>query len=636
MTDSSLIDWQDGQPVSRLYGDVFFSRASGIEETRHVFLERNRLAERWAALRARQFIVGETGFGTGLNFLCAWKLWSEHAPAGAWLHFYSVEKHPLRASELREALALWPELAAQRDALLAQYRDLPPGWHRFILADARVTLTLAVTDVAEALAQLDVAADAWFLDGFSPARNPAMWTPEVLDAVAAHTRPGGTFATYTAAGEVRRGLQSAGFEVERAQGHGSKREMLCGVLREAPPVQPGKPWFARPAPELERHALVIGGGLAGTAAAASLALRGWRVDLLESYAQLATEASGNPQAMLYARLSAHATPLRDFLVSAYAYAVRSLPYARCGLLQLAFDEEEVQRQEALAHQAFPSSFLRAVDAAEAARLCGLPVEQSALWFDEGGWADPAALCETFAEHPNIRLHLNRGITALDRSGDGWRAMRDGVEVARAPALVLAGAGGIRRFQQSAHLPLATIRGQLTSVPATTESAALKAVVCGEGYLAPAMHGRHTAGATHKFKDESIDVREEEHEENLAKIAALFPGLRFNKDGLEGRAGLRISAPDYLPLVGPLADPASFNITYAPLANDATLPLRAPAPWQPGLYVSTAHGSRGLLSAPLAGELLAAYLNGEPAPLAKSTMDALHPSRFLLRKLIRSA
>lgn len=634
MSDSSLIDWQDGQPVSRLYGDVFFSRASGIDETRHVFLGHNRLAERWAALGSPNFIIGETGFGTGLNFLCARQLWQRCATPGAWLHFFSVEKHPLSAKELSAALALWPELAEQRDALLAQYRDLPHGWHRFVFADARVTLTLAVADVEEALAQLDVQVDAWFLDGFSPALNPAMWTAEVLQLIAQHTRPGGSFATYTAAGEVRRMLQGAGFEVERVPGYGSKREMLCGRLTGARSPVKDKPWFARPAAARERRAIVIGGGLAGTAAAASLAMRGWQIDLIEGGDHLAAEASGNQQAMLYARLSAHATPLRDFLIAAYSHALRSLPYTRCGLLQLAFDDDEAQRQAVLAAQSFPTSFLRPVDPAEASQLCGLPVTQSGLWFENGGWAEPAKLCEAFAAHSNIRVRLHSPVQTLQRDAEEWCAIGSSGEIARAPVVILANAGGVRRFAQSTHLPLTTIRGQVTQFAATPETAALKAVVCAEGFLAPATEGRHTTGATHKFKDEGTDLRTAEHEENLGKLAVLFPSLKLDLGDLDGRAGMRISSPDYLPLIGPLVDAAAFNEIYAPLARDASLPLQDAAPWQRGLYVSVGHGSRGLLSAPMAGELLAAYLNGEPAPLPKQVADVLHPSRFLFRKLIR--
>jgi tRNA 5-methylaminomethyl-2-thiouridine biosynthesis bifunctional protein len=223
------LDWQDGQPFCALFGDVYFSRDSGLEETRHVFLGGNRLAERFAALPAGQsFTIGETGFGTGLNFLCAWKLFEQHAPAGADLNFVSVEKFPLTSEELRAALALWPELHGYADALWAQWQEMTPGWNRWSFAGGRVRLALACCDVLQALPEFPVA-DAWFLDGFSPARNPEMWAQPVLDGIAHVSRPCATLATYTCAGWVRRGLQQAGFRVEKAAGFGRKREMLHGV-----------------------------------------------------------------------------------------------------------------------------------------------------------------------------------------------------------------------------------------------------------------------------------------------------------------------------------------------------------------------------------------------------------------------
>ena len=298
-----LLDWQDGQPVSRRFGDVYFSRASGIDETRHVFLAGNRLAQRFAALTADAvFGIGETGFGTGLNFLCAWRLFDQTAPPGARLHFVSAELDPLPAHELEAALALWPELAHWRTALLLQYGALPPGWHRFVFDGGRVMLTLVVGDARETLAQLDARVDAWFLDGFSPAKNAELWEPGVLRAVADHSRPGATFATYTCAGAVRRGLEQAGFRVEKSAGFGPKREMLRGELAAVggAPAQDSL---------VGREAIVVGGGLAGTSAARSLAQRGWHVQLIERHSQLAAGASGNPQGILYARLSAAQDPV---------------------------------------------------------------------------------------------------------------------------------------------------------------------------------------------------------------------------------------------------------------------------------------------------------------------------------------
>src|SRR5574340_886234 len=287
--------WQDGLPFSPRFGDVYFSADSGLGETRHVFLQNNRLAERFAALAAGESLsVGETGFGTGLNFLCAWQLFEQTAPPGASLDFFSVEKFPLEDDELRAALALWSELVPFADALLARWRRRVPGWNRWSFG--RVRLTLAIGDVAEALPQLpDGAVDAWFLDGFSPAKNPEMWSEAVLAHLARASRPGATLATYTSAGWVRRGLQQAGFEVERVPGFGRKREMVCGILSLSfPRTRESSEEIIR-APQ---SAIVIGGGIAGCAAAHALAQRGVQVTLLERAPRLATAASGNPRGIL--------------------------------------------------------------------------------------------------------------------------------------------------------------------------------------------------------------------------------------------------------------------------------------------------------------------------------------------------
>ncbi|MFZ3019626.1 MAG: tRNA (5-methylaminomethyl-2-thiouridine)(34)-methyltransferase MnmD, partial [Gallionella sp.] len=220
--------WQDGLPFSSHFGDVYFSADSGLEETDHVFLQANRLAERFAALSAGEsFAVGETGFGTGLNFLCTLRLFERTAPPGASLDFFSVERFPLKDDDLRAALALWPELAAGAETLLARWRRRVPGWNRWSFG--RVRLTLVIADIAEALPQLpENAMDAWFLDGFSPAKNPEMWSEQALTAIARASRAGATISTYTSAGWVRRGLLQAEFDVARAPGFGFKREMLRG------------------------------------------------------------------------------------------------------------------------------------------------------------------------------------------------------------------------------------------------------------------------------------------------------------------------------------------------------------------------------------------------------------------------
>ena len=228
--------WQNGLPFSSQFGDVYFSDDSGLEETRHVFLQGNRLVDRFAALSAgERLTIGETGFGTGLNFLCTCQLFLQYAPIGANLDFFSVEKFPLEEEELHAALKLWPELAIYVDVLLKCWHRRVPGWNRWSFFDGRVQLTLVIGDVSEVLPHLpDSVVDAWFLDGFSPAKNPEMWSDEVLVGVARTSRVAATFATYTCAGWVRRGLQQAGFVVEKISGFGRKREMLRGTMLKLP------------------------------------------------------------------------------------------------------------------------------------------------------------------------------------------------------------------------------------------------------------------------------------------------------------------------------------------------------------------------------------------------------------------
>lgn len=651
MTDQAhaQLDWDDqGQPLSRTFGDVYFSRASGLEETRHVFLAHNRLAERCAALPAGgRLSIGETGFGTGLNFLCAWQLFERSAPADARLHFVSVEKYPLTRADLGRALALWPELEPWAAQLLAQYHAVHAGFQRFVFAGGRVVLTLLVGDVLDCLPQLDAAIDAWFLDGFSPAKNPQMWTPELFAQLARLSAPGATLATFTCAGFVRRGLLEAGFAMAKVKGFGHKREMLAGQFQGSA-AAPGKPWFARPPrPQGPRAALVVGGGLAGCATAASLAARGWQVTLLERHAELASEASGNPQGVLYLKLSAHGTALSQLVVGGFGFTRRQLErlqggtdWSACGVLQLAFDAKEAERQARLA-AAFPADLLRAVSAEEASQLAGLPLEQGGLWFAEAGWVHPPALCRQLAAHPNIRVLSGAEAVELQRADGHWQALRDGRVLASAPVAVLCTASEVRRFAAGAHLKLKRIRGQISRLPASAASRALRTVLCAEGYVAPARGDEHTLGASFNFQRDDLELSAEEHADNLGMLRQISPALaaalqveRLEAAALAGRVAFRSTTPDYLPLIGPLVDAAAFNASYAALGKDASRRIDTPAPWLEGLYVNVGHGSRGLITAPLSGELVAAWLDDEPLPLPRGVAEACHPSRFLLRELIR--
>lgn len=646
------LDWDEqGRPHSRVFDDVYFSDQSGLEETRYVFLEQNRLQERFAALPVGgRLVIGETGFGTGLNFLCAWQLFEQHAVAGARLHFVSVEKYPLSHADLQRALALWPELQPFAEQLLQQYVAIHQGFQRLVLDNGRVTLTLLIGDVLEQLPQLDAQVDAWFLDGFAPAKNPEMWTAELFAELARLAAPGSTISTFTSTGWVRRLINAAGFKMKRTPGIGHKWEILRGEFLGWPETAPlptrAKPWFARPVPvEGERKALVIGGGLAGCATAASLAARGWQVSLLERHAALAQEASGNPQGVLYLKLSAHGTALSQMIVAGFGHTRRLLEHLHrgvdwdgCGVLQLAFDTKEAQRQAQLA-QAFAPDLLHLLDRDQAQARAGIALEHGGLFFPEGGWVHPPALCQWQASQTGITVLPHTHVLDLRRVDDHWQAWDGEHLLASAPVVVLAGAAEVQRF---ADLPLKRIRGQITRLPQTAESQALSTVVCAEGYVAPPRLGEHTLGASFDFKNEDLTPTAADHAGNLTMLHDISTDLaqRLHADTLDpsvlqGRAAFRCTSPDYLPIVGPLADSMAFNQAYALLRKDARSVPDTPCPWLDGLYVNSGHGSRGLITAPLSAELLAAWLDDEPLPVPRSVADACHPNRFAVRGLVRS-
>ncbi|RLU08322.1 bifunctional tRNA (5-methylaminomethyl-2-thiouridine)(34)-methyltransferase MnmD/FAD-dependent 5-carboxymethylaminomethyl-2-thiouridine(34) oxidoreductase MnmC [Pseudomonas prosekii] len=651
---NAQLDWDDqGRPYSRVFDDVYFSDLSGLEETRYVFIEQNRLQERFAALPVDgRLVIGETGFGTGLNFLCAWQLFDQHAVAGARLHFVSVEKYPLTAADLQRALALWPQLKPFADQLLAQYVAIHQGFQRLVLDNGRVTLTLLIGDALEMLPQLDAQIDAWFLDGFAPAKNPDMWTAELFAELARLAAPDSTISTFTSTGWVRRLLNAAGFKMKRTPGIGHKWEILRGVFlgwpAEVAAPLAAKPWFARPPrPTSERRALVIGAGLAGCATAASLAARGWQVSLLERHAAIAQEASGNPQGVLYLKLSAHGTALSQLIVSGFGHTRRVLEHLHrgvdwdgCGVLQLAFNAKEAERQAQLA-AAFPADLLHLLDQPQATAQAGIALAHGGLFYPEGGWVHPPALCQWQAAQPNVHVLPHNDVLALRKVDDQWQAWDGDTLLASAATVVLAGAAEIKRFEQSADLPLKRIRGQITRLAQTAESQSLATVVCAEGYVAPARLGEHTLGASFDFTSDDLTPTTAEHLGNLQLLEEISSDLvnrlhagELDAEQLQGRAAFRCTSPDYLPIVGPLADGQAFNLAYAALSKDARQVPDVPCPWLDGLYVNSGHGSRGLITAPLSGELLAAWLDNEPLPLPRAVAEACHPNRFALRRLIR--
>ena len=653
------LQWDDlASPVAAAFGDVYYSRDNGLEESRYVFLHGNQLPQRWQRHPEKHFCIGETGFGTGLNFLLTWQAWRDLPQPRPSLHYLSIDKFPLSRQDLARALDQWPTLEKLAAQLKQHYPGLLPGQHRLQFEDGAVTLDLWWEDVNHALPQLASLqrplVDAWYLDGFAPARNEAMWQGKVLQAVGQLCREDATFATFTAAGQVRRELGAAGFLVEKTPGFGRKRECLRGTITRSRPM-PGPasitPWdLPRQQLAAPDHVLVIGGGLAGCHTAYALARRGIAVTLLEQ-SSLAAAGSGNDQGILYTRLSLKHSPLTDFALQSFRYAgalYRELLHddalregrdgALCGSFHQSDDAGEMQ---ALARvlDTVPE-LAQVLDANQANEILGITQTSAGYWFPASGWLSPVAVCRTLARHPNITVIENCGELVLQAGDDCWQAVSGSKIVAQASCAVIATGNGASNMQGLRWLPLQAIRGQTTDLPSLGPLQNLRAALCHKGYVAPAREGQHCIGATFRLQDPDTRLREDDHRENLARLAAAIPDTRgelsaIATGALHGRVGYRCATPDYLPLVGPVPDREAFLHDYGQLRKNARQIIHETGEYMPGLYLNTGHGSRGLTSTPLAAELLASQLHGEPPPMDRELCRALAPARFLLRDLSRN-
>ncbi|ACL72942.1 tRNA U-34 5-methylaminomethyl-2-thiouridine biosynthesis protein MnmC [Thioalkalivibrio sulfidiphilus HL-EbGr7] len=642
--EPAVLEFRDGTPWSSRYGDVYFSHGHGAEESRTVFLEANGLPERW--LDRDVFTIAETGFGTGLNFLLTWDLWRGQPGAG-WLHYLSVELHPFTREDLARLISTLPRaLRDLGEALLAQYPAPVPGFHRLLFPGERLSLTLMFGDAVDCLSQCQAQVDAWYLDGFAPARNQALWQEALYAQVARLTPAGGTLASFTAAGHVRRGLETTGFAIERLPGFGHKRERIRGLRNtQAATPDPTPPWYSNPppAPPAARQAAVLGAGLAGSAVALALARRGWQVTVVDGADQVAAGASGNPAGILMPHLSADHGVVSRFTLSAAAFSRQwieslgltpeALPRDWCGALWLADGKRLAQRLERIRERlTLPPELMRAVDAAEASELAGVPLNLPGLFLPRAGWVDPAALCRAQLAAAGVNLRLGRAVSRLTRDGQDWLLEDEhGVAITRAPRVVLANGAGLPGLHPG--IEPRPLRGQLSVIETSRNTRGLKRVLCYEGYLTPATRSGHVCGASFVRGDRNTRLRPEEHASNLAGLRRVWPDALGDEDPpLSGRAALRFNAPGRLPLAGPLPDMVAFERCYGELHHGRRPDSYPGAPLLPGVYTSLAHGSRGLTTAPLSAELLASLMHGDPLPLPRDLVEALHPARDRVREL----
>ena len=645
----------EGTPVSRDFDDVYFSNDNGLEETRYVFLEGNHLSTRFPEHPRRLFVVAESGFGTGLNFLTLWQAFDCFRAAYPEatlqrLHFISFEKFPLTAHDLRLAHQRWPELAHWAEQLQTQWPPAIGGCHRLILDDGRVTLDLWLGDINDLTDKLDDSmnqkVDAWFLDGFAPAKNPDMWSPHLFSAMARLARPGATLATFTSAGFVRRGLQEAGFTMRKTKGFGRKRDMLVGVMEQDLAIPAQAPWFARRA-STSREVAIVGGGIASALLSLALLHRGWQVTLYCADEAPATGASGNRQGALYPLLSSHDPALFQFFPAAFTFARRlydSLPVAFdhdwCGVTQLGWDEKSQQKITQMLSLGLPEDIAHAVTAQQVAETAGVDTGCGGIQYPLGGWLCPAELTSAaiaLGQSRGLTVHYAHKVQSLSRTAHWELRFADGKEAQHA-SVVLANGHHISQFTQTASLPVYPVGGQVSHIPTAPQLSKLRQVLCYDGYLTPQnpSNGHHCIGASYHRGETDMQYSEADQQQNRQRLVDCFPDASWAKevDVSEGQArcGVRCATRDHLPMAGNVPDYDATLEVYQDLADSKETAVSAPV--HPELFMLGGLGSRGLCSAPLLAEALAAQMSDEPVPLDRVTLAGLNPNRLWVRKLLK--
>ena len=654
---------QENTPVSDKFDDVYFSNQDGLAETHYVFLEGNQLWERWVNYQEAHFVIAETGFGTGLNFFAVTTLFREFrqkhpdSPLKR-LYFTSFEKYPLPLDALEQAHLAYPQFSHLAQHLQQNWLNPIQGCYRFHFDET--TLDLWFGDVAENLPQLgdymNSKIDAWFLDGFAPSKNPDMWNEQLYQQMFRFTKPQGTFATFTAASAVRKGLENAGFNITKRKGFGKKRECLSGQKTYEKLTALSAPWFHSQLANLNKQDIaIIGGGIASLCTAISLIKRGAKITIYCEDEQTALNASGNKQGAFYPQLSDDNERNIRFYIHAFAYGHQFLQWAIqqqiefehefCGVALCAYNEKTESKLNKITELNLPSDLYQSLNQTELSEKVGLPLPFSGAFIPQGAWIAPRQLVQhtfAFLEKQGVQIKTSQKATALSQTENGWQIKTAENETFCHEVVILANGHKLTEFEQTQKLPLYPVRGQVSQIPTSENLLKLKTVLCYDGYLTPADQAKvsHCIGASHVRDNATREFSLTEQQENQQKIQQNIPEewtKEVDTSGNLARVGVRCSVRDLTPMMGAVPHFSAQQTQYQNLFNlrRRKQPIEQ-AENYPNFYLIGALGSRGLTSAPFLGETLASLIYGEPLPMSEDLIHNLMPNRSWVRRWLKGA
>lgn len=651
MQYSNLI-WRDGHPYSELFDDIYYSSNNteaipGESEFNHVFFEHNNLAARWSD--RDQFIIAELGFGSGLNCVLTIRQWLKHCATcdtKKTLHYIAIEKYPLSADSVTALVSRYPELKPICDEILKSYPPAIEATHCRRMFDNQVVIHYKFMDINQALDDEGLNVDAWYLDGFSPAKNPDMWASSVFEQMAINSAAGASCSTYTAAGFVRRNLEQAGFKVRKVSGHGNKREMLVASLIDKPPpplFYKDKPWFA-PAKKVtstSKSITVIGAGIAGLSMAYSMVQRGWSVCIIDKHRNIAAETSANPAAIIYPRLSVNNETDTRFYIAAYCYSLYVLNKLQRKHqkafwfddgLQQTFDRKRIT--EILYHYQFNNDFMSTAECffRDDTKLLD---DKVLVDYKKAGVVLPGILCEVIKQECGDALkllHANADMISYDHNK--WLCFSESELINEADCLVIANGNSVNDLLVTLQLPVEAIRGQALILN-TKKSNNIKKTINADIYFTHSIANKHYLGASYSRLNKTSKIDPNDNRSLLASLDVIYPGAFKVEDIDQSWVGLRCMSKDRVPVVGAVPDVKFFNEQYSDIHHGKCNKQYPAVQYQAGLYITAAHGSRGFTSSFICAEIIASQIEGQSLPVNKKTLDYLNPSRFIVNELKRS-
>lgn len=648
------LTWRNGHPYSDMFDDIYYSSdetegISGESEFNHVFFESNGLPGRWQD--SDKFVIAELGLGSTLNCLLTIRQWLKYLDenkGNKCLHYIALEKYPLSPDVIVKLISKYPDLKDFCDELIRVYPPAVKGSHVRYLFNNKIVIHYKFMDAYEALENEQYNVDAWFLDGFSPAKNPEMWSEKLFAKVAQNSHCKTSCSTYTSAGYVRRNLQQVGFDVCKVAGYGRKRTMLVATFNAHKKVNYtylDKPWYARPQkmPDAKvKKATVLGAGIAGLSVAYSLIKRGWQVTIIDRHSNVAKEASSNPAAIIYPRLSVNNDVDSDFYCAAYCHTLYTL-----GVLQSKYKEKFWYNDGLLQYQdkskfleinkkfSFNNDFLASVSSVEKLNLSVEESEKVLVHYPSAGVVLPDVLCKILVEECGDQLNFVRSdIDEVRSVDDKWQCCHDESIIDEQVVLIIANGNGVNGCNLGFEWSIESIRGQVAILNENDKSKNLKKVINHDVYVSPSINQKHYLGATYSRDSLSLSVSTSDNETLIKTFDKLCPGM-FNLNSISTSwVGVRAMSKDRAAIVGAIPNQQFFRSEYSDLRHGRNNKAYLPAEHTKGLYVSLAHGSRGFTSSFLSAEIIAAQIEGEPMPVNKLVTNYLNPSRFVVNNLKR--